>query len=73
MNNKELISKAEIGIKYDNEPVEILDLFSQTMHDFIVFELEKKSSLNSKYAELLMSKKFNLRKIDISDVINKRE
>lgn len=71
MENKDIIKRAEIGVKYDNEPVETLDLFSNMVHDFITFKLNKKESLSSEYTASEMSETFNNRKGILMDILRK--
>lgn len=60
LGHRELISKAEIGIKEtDDTNVEILDLFDNKLHNFIFVSLERRESLASEYVETVMNEKFD--------------
>ncbi len=59
-NNKSIISKAEISYKdeIDNK-TEILDLFADKRHDFIMLTIEKRESILAGYVFSKMVEKYN--------------
>lgn len=61
--NKQIIAKAEVGIKADKESeFEILDLFEEKMHDYIVAYLQQRQSLSSEYIADLMIEAYKKKK-----------
>ncbi len=46
LDNKDAFSKAQIGFKQGNEPVEVLDLFEKKLHDFILIDLERRETID---------------------------
>lgn len=70
--NRGVITKAEVGIKTDDEPeAEVLDLFEERMHDYITVYLQKKQSLASEYIADQMIEVYNKRKAQIALQIKK--
>lgn len=46
LDNRDAFSKAQIGFKEGNAPVEVLDLFEKKLHDFLSIDLEKRASID---------------------------
>jgi len=72
ISNKDIVEKAEVSISKTGEVSEVLDLVSEKiMHDYIEFTINKRSSLNSKHAELKMLERFAEKKAIILESIRK--
>jgi len=57
--NRGVVVKAEVGIKENEDTnVEVIDLFSDKMHDFIFVYLEKRESLASEYVAAQMTNRY---------------
>ena len=71
-NNREIISKALVVIETEDNKVDTVDLFEDTMQDVVVAVLAKRVSLASEYIEKLMLDKFISRKGEIYEILEGR-
>lgn len=70
IDNRDIISKALMSVKIDDDKVNVIDLFEDVTHDYIEAVLEKRTSLASQYVENLMYEKFTYRKGDLYEILH---
>lgn len=71
--NREIISSAKVKMRDDDmSRVEIVDLFDDLLHEYIVFDIEKKQPLDFEQARAKMLMSYLSKKDGIIDLIRKR-
>lgn len=70
--NKELFKKAQVVIKKsEDEPIEIIDLFEDKLHDYLEFYLEARQSLACRYVWDGMLTKYKERRPEILNLLRR--
>ncbi len=73
-NNRDIVSKVEIGMREDEDSkVEVVDLFSDKVHDYIFANLPIRTSLASEYIAELMFDKYNERRAELINTLRVRD
>ncbi|KKC28799.1 DUF6731 family protein [Caldanaerobacter subterraneus] len=73
-NNREIIKKAQLTIKKDEEKeVEILDLFEDKLYDYLIFTLPNRQSLACEYVFQKMIEKYQERRSEIIKLVKRDE
>lgn len=74
MENKDIISKAQLKIKENEDTsVETIDLFSDKLYDFISIPIKERTSLTSQNIEPYMLDRYNVSKDRIRQALRRRE
>ena len=69
--NMDIVTDAVLKVRDDddNSSVDIVDLFDNSLNEYIDFKLEKREALEFSYAANLMVKKYLARKQEISQLL----
>lgn len=65
VSNRDLIKSAKVTYENEDEPVHPMDILKCNMTDYIIFKLEKKTSLSSEYVSNEMIDKYLSRRSEI--------
>lgn len=70
-SNLDIVADAVLKVKDDddNSAIDVVDLFDNSMNEYIEFKLEKRTALEFSYATNLMVKKYLERKKEISRLL----
>lgn len=68
INSAKVKYKSDIMRDDDKSRIEVIDLFENVLHDYIIFEIEAKKSLDFQYAKLKLLEKYKEQAVKIKEL-----